>query len=124
MLLVVRSRVPVVGTAVALLMLAAVVAAGDSAVALGEGKALFSFLRLPLLGLKPKSSDEPPVVLTGEPDKWVDYVTWGILFLPLVLLGVALVSALVLAIRRYRIRKPALDRAPALEPFPSVPRSR
>jgi hypothetical protein len=120
-----RSRVPVLGAAVALLLLAAVVAVGDSAVPLGEGKPLFGFLRLPVIELRPVTSDQPPqVVRTGAPDKWVDYITWGVLFLPLVLLGVAIVGALVLSLRRRRIRRPAPDRAPDDEFTSDVSRAR
>ena len=115
------------GAVVALLMLAAVVAVGGSAVPLGEGKPLFGFLRLPVIELKPTITTEPQVVRPGGPDTWVDYLTWAVLSLPLVLLAVAIVSGLVLAVRRSRLRRPSWpsspDRGPDEEFVPDLPRA-
>jgi hypothetical protein len=105
MLLGMRTRVPVLLAIVGLLMFAAVVAEGDSAVPAGEGTPLLSFLRIPQINL-PQTPRGRQVERPEPPGFWTDFIGWGILLLPFVLLILAMITAVVLGLRGRTRREP------------------
>jgi uncharacterized protein DUF4129 len=111
MLLRMRSRLPALVAIVALVMLAAVVARGTSAVPVGEGRPLLGFLGIPRIELPELSGSESggTSVLGG----WSATLALVIVLMPLALLAMAIVAAVVLALvaarrRRRRIALPSV----------------
>lgn len=116
-----RNRVPVLLAMLALVMLAAVVAGGSSAVPVGSGKPILGFLRIPTINI-PQEPRGRQVNRPEEPGVWGDLIGWFIVFSPFILLVVAIVVAAVLALRgraeresstRYPSAEFGYDQAPA-----------
>jgi hypothetical protein len=105
MLLWMKTRLPVLLTLGAFLVLAAVVARGSSSVPVGTGKPLFAWLKLPSITL---SSDPGVATNSGAPltGSWATIAGWAIVALPLVLLLAAIAAALIIAMRMRKIGPP------------------
>ena len=99
-----KTRLPMLLAIVALLMMAAVVAQGSSAVPVGEGKPLLGFLRLPTFN-PPKPTRVRVIDEPETPGWWVDIIAWAVLMLPFVLLGLAMVFAFFAIARNLRGRR-------------------
>ncbi|HEV2779154.1 MAG TPA: DUF4129 domain-containing protein [Actinophytocola sp.] len=122
-----RRRVPALVAVGALVMLAAVVARGASAVPVGEGEPLLGFLRLPEIDLT------PPGGAASDPDAepgsggWAAVLAWVVVLIPLFLLAGAIVAAVVFSVIGWRLRRPGLA-TPVLaaedDPSADVPRAR
>ncbi len=99
MLLWMRTRLPALLGIAALLVLAAVVARGRSAVPVGVSRPLFDWLRFPNIeftGGVASSGRGSPVGDGG----WAAWIGWAVLLLPVLMLAVAIVVALIFAWRR------------------------
>jgi hypothetical protein len=90
----------------ALLVLAAVVARGESALPLGETRSWFDWWRMPTL-TPPGGVAVPQGTESSEPGLWLAIVGWIALMLPVALLVVAVVTAIVVGIRKIRIGPPS-----------------
>src|SRR5256885_14655817 len=105
MLLWMKTRLPVLCALGALLVLAAVVARGDSSVPVGQGKPLCGWLRLPSIkfvqDIGARRSGGAPAA--GE---WATILGWILIFIPIALLVLAIVGAVVLALRQRKIGPP------------------
>lgn len=91
-----------------LMVLAAVVARGDSAVPLGEPKPLFGWFRLPNFLDKEATTPqpEPHGYVSDVSGLWATVVAWAILLFPLLVLVLAIVAAVVLSVRARKIQPP------------------
>jgi uncharacterized protein DUF4129 len=106
MLLGMRRRLPALVAVVALLMVAAVVARGTSAVPVGEGRPLLGFLRIPEIDLSPPGDSGSEADTWSGPGGWTAVISWVIVLIPLFLLATAIVAAVVFAVigwRRHRV---------------------
>src|SRR2546430_3144438 len=105
MLLWMKTRLPVLLTLGAFLVLAAVVARGSSSVRIGTGKPLFAWLKFPAIHFAqdPSVATNSGAPLTGS---WATIAGWAIVALPLILLLAAIVAALVIAMRMRKIGPP------------------
>src|SRR5262245_36326232 len=111
MLLWMKTRLPVLCALGALLVLAAVVARGDSSVPVGKGKPIFGWLHLPNFRFV---QDIDARRSSGAPggSQWATILGWALIFLPLVLLAVAIVGAIVIALHQRKIGPPTPVREP------------
>jgi hypothetical protein len=99
MLLWMRIRLPALLGIAALLVLAAVVARGRSAVPVGMSRPLFDWLRFPDIDITGGVASSGRGSTTGE-GGWAAWIGWAIMLLPVLMLGVAIVAALIVALRR------------------------
>jgi hypothetical protein len=112
-----RYRWPAVGAVVALVLLAAVVARGTSAVPVGQGRPLFGFLSWPRLEFPAADGDSYRSPDSGQ-SGWIDVTGWIVLLLPLVLLGGVILAAAVVGLKGLRLRRigPPVPVVPGEEP--------
>lgn len=93
-----------------LMVLAAVVARGGSAVPLGEPQPLFRWLRLPNFLAKEATTPqpEPHGYVSDVHGLWGAIVSWGILLFPLFVLLIAIGAAVILSLRARKLGAPSL----------------
>src|SRR5262245_33300719 len=104
MLLWMRTRFPALLGIAALLVLAAVVARGRSAVPVGVTRPLFDWLRFPDFSFTGGVASSDRGSSTGD-GAWAAWVGWAIMLLPVLMIGAAIVAGLYFALR-YRIGMP------------------
>jgi hypothetical protein len=104
MLLEMRSRLPALLGMGALLLLAAVVARGASAVPVGETKPLFGWLRIPMI--QPVAPEGRPAGVRPGEGWWAGFIGWFVILLPFMLLGLAIVAALLMSLRWRKLGVP------------------
>jgi hypothetical protein len=119
-----RNRVPVILAMVALVMLAAVVAGGSSAVPVGSGKPILGFLRLPTIDIPPQTPRGRQVNRPEAPGAWADVIGWIIVFSPIGLLLLAIGAALVLTLRRAGRSEPSVRHPSDEADYGQVPAAR
>jgi hypothetical protein len=121
MLLGMRARVPVRLAVVALLVLAAMVAEGASAVPVGGGK-LFGWA---WTFSKPRELLGKPYETPAQSGLWTQVFGSFVLFLPLILLGLAILLGVVLSIRRRHRKRTGSPTVGEEEPrYPDAPPGR
>lgn len=106
MLLWVGTRLPALLGIAALLVLAAVVARGTSAVPVGVSQPLFGWLRFPNFNL-PDGIPTANTNATRADGGWAVYIGWAVMLLPVLMLAVAIVAVLVIAFRQRKIGAPS-----------------
>jgi hypothetical protein len=84
----------------ALLVLAAVVARGESALPVGESRPWFNWWRLPTLTTPGISAGGGQA--SSEPGLWLAILGWVAMLLPVALLAVVILAAMVIGIRQFR----------------------
>jgi hypothetical protein len=104
MLLGMKTRLPALLGIAALLVLAAVVARGQSSVPVGASRPLFDWLRFPTIQFTGGIASSGRGSTTGD-GGWVAWIGWAIMLLPVLMLAVAIVAALIFAFR-HRIGAP------------------
>jgi hypothetical protein len=118
-----RNRVPVLLAMLALVMLAAVVAGGSSAVPVGSGKPILGFLRIPTIDI-PRTPRGRQVNRPEAPGAWADLIGWVIAFSPIALLFLAIAAALVLTLRRSGRSEPSAKHPSEEADYGQVPAAR
>lgn len=104
MLLGMRSRLPALIVIGALLVLAAVVAAGASAVPVGQGRPLFEFLHLPVITVIDPQVPPPEDARERTWPAWTQWLGWFLMTLPITLLVAAIIAAVLVGLLARRIR--------------------
>jgi hypothetical protein len=106
MLLWMRNRLPALVVMGALVVLAGVVARGTSSVPLGQTRPLLSWFRLPNFNGPEFTQGSPRE--SGQPlhGWWSAALERAILLLPLIMLGLALAAALIVALRMRKLQPP------------------
>lgn len=118
MLLWMRTRLPALVAMGALVVLAAVVARGSSAVPVGESKPLFGWLRWPSFRTSAVGEVEPRGTVSDFDGGWAAVLGWAILLLPVGALVFVIIAVVVMSVRA---RKPEMP-SPVVrgEPDPAL----